>query len=300
MGKILIRPELQGGCTVGGTEVISSTGAYKGVISTTNITATGNTVIGDSASDTMAINALTTVTTNQKIQYRDTGIYTYSSANGVFDVVSDTTLNLTGGAVTFAVTASGLSGTTLISNTVTSTSATPSNVRSIIGAVVDATTITSGLLTGVRGLATIASASGGFVYGTQGKLAVTGTLSGSVWAAGLFGQLDMSAATVNAGQVAAIWGDWGATSGTETDMTGARGIVMTNTTDATLNAQIYLYGKATYFAELAGPGSVETYVAAAGTSAGSAGDTSKCNATKVLAISIDGVAHYIPVFAQNT
>jgi len=57
MGKILIRPELQGGCTVGGTEVISATGVYKGVISTTNITATGNTVIGDAGTDTLTVNA---------------------------------------------------------------------------------------------------------------------------------------------------------------------------------------------------------------------------------------------------
>lgn len=83
-------------------------------------------------------------------------------------------------------------------------------------------------------------------------------------------------------------------------MTGARGIVMTNTTDATLNAQVYLYGKATYLLELAGPGSSETYVATAGTSAGSAGETTKCNANKVLTISIDGVAHYIPVFTSNS
>lgn len=280
MGKILIRSELQGGCTVGGTEVISAAGAYKGVISTTNITATGTTVIGDASSDTMAINALTTVTTDQKIQFRDTGLYLYSSANGVLDVVSDTTLNLTGGAVTYAVTASGLSGTTLISNTVTSTSATPSNVRSIIGAAVDVTTITSGLLTGVRGISTIASASGGFVYGTQGKLVVTGTLSGSVWAAGLFGQLDVSAATHNAGQVAAIWGDWGATSGTETSMTGARGIAMTNTTDAVLNAQMYLYGSATNLLELAGPGGTMAFVTGI---AGSGADV-------FLTISINGVA----------
>jgi hypothetical protein len=229
-GKIIQRPELEGGFTVGGTEIVSATGVYKGVISTTNITATGNTVIGDASSDTLTLVATTT-------------------------------------------------GTAPITNTVTSTSATPSNVRSLIGAVVDATTVTSGLLTGVRGIATIASASGGFVYGTQGKLAVTGTLSGSVWAAGLFGQLDMSAATTNAGQVAAIWGDWGATSGTETSMTGARGIAMTNTTDAVLNAQMYLYGSATNLLELAGPGGTMAFVTG---SNGSGADV-------YLTISINGV-----------
>ena len=279
MGRILIRPEFQGGFTVAGIEIVDASGNIKAPISTTNATFSGNTTFGDNASDTATLNAIMTVTTNQKIQFRDTGIYAYSSGDGVFDLVSDTTLNLTGGGVTYAVSASGLSGTALISNTVTSTSATPSNIRSIIGAVADSTTITSGLLTGVRGIATIVSASGGFVYGTQGKLVVSGTLSGSVWATGLFGQLDVSAATHDAGQVAAIWGDWGTTSGTETNMTGARGIAMTNTTDAVLNAQAYFYGSATNLLELAGPGGTMAFVT------GSAGG----GADVFLTISINGV-----------
>ena len=63
-----------------------------------------------------------------------------------------------------------------------------------------------------------------------------------------------------------------------------------------------MYGPATNLLELddnaAGYG--VTYFKAAGTSAGSAGDTSKCNATKVLEISVNGTAYYIPLFAQNS
>src|SRR5574343_425931 len=281
--KKIIRPDLEGGATVGGVEVIDSQGRITGNIKDT--LAQGSIYIGDSSN----------VTSELSIKSSGRILVGNGTTATSVAVSNDATLASTG-----ALTVTGVAGATNpIITTVTSTSATTSNVRAMIGGVVDATTITSGILTGVRGIATIASASGGFVYGTQGKLVVTGTLSFSVWAAGLFRQLDMSAATTNAGQVAAIWGDWGATSGTETDMTGARGIAMTNTTDATLNAQIYLYGKATNLFELAGPGSVTTYFLTSGTSAGSAGDTSKCNAPNTLRFTHNGTSYYIPVFAQN-
>lgn len=186
-------------------------------------------------------------------------------------------------------------------NTVANASATPGTVRSLTGAIASsAVTMTSGNLVGVRGSVTCVGASGGFLYGAQGKVIASGTLSGSSWSAGVFGQLDISAATVNAGQMAAIWGDYGTSSGTMTDVTGLRGVAMTNTTAAVLNAQDYRYGNATYLLELAGAGGTLNYYAAAGTSAGSAGDAAHCAAQQVIKIEINGVAAYIPVFTQNT
>jgi hypothetical protein len=184
---------------------------------------------------------------------------------------------------------------------VTTSSATPGTLRALTGTVTEsATTMTSGNLVGVRGAVTLVGASGGFLYGTQGKVIATGTLSGSSWTAGVFGQLDISAATINAGQTAALWGDYGTSSGTITDGTGMRGVAMTNTTAAVLNAQDYRYGNATYLLELAGAGGTLNYYAAAGTSAGSAGDAAHCAAQQVIKIEINGVAAYIPVFTQNT
>ena len=107
----------------------------------------------------------------------------------------------------------------------TTASPTPGTIRAVTGVMTgSAGTMTTGNLVGLRGEVDVVSASGGFLYGTQGKIIPTGTLSGSVWAAGLFGQLNVSAATINAGQVATVWGDWGATGATATNMTGARGI----------------------------------------------------------------------------
>jgi hypothetical protein len=204
---------------------------------------------------------------------------------------------------------SGVPAANLIQNSVaggqtiaaSSASATPGTIRAITGAMTESNAVmTSGNVVGVRGSVTNVGASGGFIYGVQGKVISSGTLSGSSWTAGVFGQLDISTATVTAGQTACIWGDYGTTSGTITDATGMRGVAMTNTTAAVLNAQDYRYGNATYLLELAGAGGTLNYYAAAGTSAGSAGDAAHCAAQQVIKIEINGVACYIPVFTQNS
>jgi len=85
-----------------GTAIISinqSTGAVTIAGATFNpvdLTTTGSTVIGDAAGDTLSLVALTTVATNQKIQFRDTGIYINSSSDGVLNIVSDTTVAISG------------------------------------------------------------------------------------------------------------------------------------------------------------------------------------------------------------
>lgn len=190
-------------------------------------------------------------------------------------------------------------GPITIASSVSST--TPGTVRSVIGSMTEtATVMTSGNLVGVRGSVTFVGASGGFLYGTQGKVTATGTLSGSSWTTGIFGQLDISSTTINAGQTAAIWGDYGTSSGTISDATGMRGVSMTNTTAAVLNAQDYRYGNATYLQELTGAGGTLNYYLAAGTASGSAGNSTHCAAQQVIRVQINGVAAYIPIFTQNT
>lgn len=186
---------------------------------------------------------------------------------------------------------------------VPNSSVTPGTVRAFIGEITStATVMTSGNLVGVRGAVNYVGASGGFLYGVQGKLIPTGTLSGSSWNAAVFGQFDVSAATINAGQLAAIWGDWGTTGATATSMTGARGIAFTNTTSNILNAQVYLYGPATSLLELDDNNGAYglTYYVAAGTGSGSAGNSTHCAAQQVIKIEINGAAAYIPVFTQNS
>lgn len=185
----------------------------------------------------------------------------------------------------------------------TTSSATPGTLRALRGQMVGtATTMTSGNIVGSRGEVDYVGASGGFVYGAQGKIIPTGTLSGSSWNAGVFGQLDISAATINAGQIAPIWGDYGASSGTLTNQTGCYGIAMTNTTAVVTIGQLYLYGGATNLMALetnAGLSGV-TYFKNAGVSAGSWGNATFPTVSKVLTISVDGTTYYLPLVAQNT
>ena len=182
-------------------------------------------------------------------------------------------------------------------------SATPGTIRALRGAMTGtATVMTSGNLVGVRGEVDAVGASGGFLYGAQGKVIATGTLSGSTWTAGVFGQLDISAATINAGQCAPIWGDFGASSGTLTDQTGLYGIAMTNTTAVVTQGQIYLYGGSQNLLLLStnvGLSGV-TYFINAGTGSGSWGNATPPTPSKVLRISVDGTQYYLPLVAQNT
>lgn len=215
------------------------------------------------------------------------------------------TANIIDGAVTGPKLANPLVGSgTGFDFTETTASATPGTIRALKGVISGTDTVmTSGNLVGVRGEADVVGASGGFIYGVQGKVIPTGTLSGSSWTAGVFAQFDLShPAVINGGQLATVWGDWGATGGTATSMTGARGFAFTNTTANILNAQFYMYGPATNWFELddnaAGYGA--SYFVAAGTSGGSAGDAAHCAASKVLKITMNGTSYWIPLFASNS
>lgn len=165
-------------------------------------------------------------------------------------------------------------------------SATPGTIRALKGLITEtAPVMTSGNLVGLRGEVDLISASAGFVYGVQGKVVSSGTLSGSVWSPAVFGQYDFTNTTVNGGQTAGLWADMGASGGTFTDPSGMRMISGTNTiASLTLNSMIYLYGKATNLLELSGSSS--TYIAAAG-------GTTPSGTNKTIAITIDGTTYYI-------
>ena len=89
---------------------------------------------------------------------------------------------------------------------------------------------------------------GGFEYGVQGKLTLAGTLNnGSGFNAGVFGQVDTSAATFvhTSGYLAPIMGDFGATSIMTTDA-NANMIAVLNTTNCIINSAMFFYGNAAY------------------------------------------------------
>jgi hypothetical protein len=189
------------------------------------------------------------------------------------------------GTITGDDLANPLTTTAGITTSTTTASATPGTIRAWTGKITETnTTMTSGNITGLRGEVDMKGASGGFAYGVQGKVIPTGTLSGSVWAPAVFGQYDLSAATLNSGQIAAVWGDMGASGGTFTNVTGARMFAGTNTiASLTLNAMDYRYGKASNLLELAGDAG--TYITTGGATAS--------GTIKKIAILIDGVQYYL-------
>jgi len=218
---------------------------------------------------------------------------TYSGGQGIFSASFDANGYCT------------LSPSVLLNNApqVLSTSnslAAPGTIRALTGAMNStATVMTSGNLVGVRGSVNAVGMSGGFLYGAQGKVIATGTLSGG-WTAGVFGQVDMSAATITTGEVSPVWSDFGTTAtGTHA---GARLFAGTNTTAAILGSNLYMYGAATNLFKLddnnglSGP----TYFVNAGTSSGSAGDATHCAANKVWTVMQNGVTYYVPLFASNS
>ena len=235
-------------------------------------------VTGSDASEMIQVTAITKPDDNGAGGSVTTSSFTPTGSVG--------TANIVNGAVTGIKLAYPLNGVaTGFEFDTTTSSATPGTVRSLYGKMSGTgTPITSGNLVGVRGEVDLVSASAGFIYGLQGKVIPTGTLSGSVWAPAIFGQYDLSAATINAGQTAPVWADYGASGGTFTDVTGMRMFSGTNTiASLTLNAMDYRYGKASNLFELAGDAG--TYITAGGATAS--------GTIKKIAITIDGVQYYL-------
>ena len=225
------------------------------------------------------------------------------------------TITVINGPVSFTVPEGGsaitlpASGTVVATDTggaldiaIEETSATPGTVRAITGEISDTSaTLTAGNLVGVRGSVTVPvgqiTSGNTFLYGVQGKAIVQGEITASTWMMGVFGQLDIDTATLNGGQIACVWGDAG-TSGPAATVADFNMIRLTNTTPTTANAVLSAYGKASFVLDMQLNGGIQFLNA--GTSAGSAGDTAHCNATKVLAIQVDGVPYWIPAFDQNS
>jgi hypothetical protein len=176
----------------------------------------------------------------------------------------------------------------------TVTSTTPGTIRASQGSIVgSATGIQSGNLVGARGDCTLSGTvtGGAFLYGSQGKLIVTGTMNhADSRLCGSLAQLDISAGTYTTGQLSALWVDAGATASSSAISTKGGGqfnlIRAQNTTAATCNAIIYGYGKADYALDLSD------------NSAGwlDAGSGASANCTGHIKIKINGVDGYLRVY----
>jgi hypothetical protein len=149
----------------------------------------------------------------------------------------------------------------------------------------------NGSVAGARGEVIGASGttlSDGFYYGVQGKFTLGGATINESSAArfvGVIAQLDLSSGTMTNGQVSALWADMGASAAgafaAETNIVRA-----TNTTNSTVNAVLYGYGKATYVMDLSANGGTNM------STTGTAGATATKGWLKCL---VGGAIRYIPL-----
>ena len=156
-------------------------------------------------------------------------------------------------------------------------------------------TTVSGSVASLRGNTTIAAGctitGASYVFGTQGKLTIQGTHSGSAEVScGLLGQFDLSAATAATAPIAAIWADCGATMSSGIGATAANidAVVVYNTTGAKINAALRIDTNSTFLLDLTdeggGHGAGNWIIA---TARGSGWD-------KSLKIKLNGATYYIP------
>lgn len=211
--------------------------------------------------------------------------------------------------VTGAINASGGTGTSaLTGSSLTITNAQTGLASSVFANDTGVTLTFAGTVTGTatsmyatRGVATIAAGTTikeAFVAGVRAGVTVAGTVdqTSATRVAALFAKLDVSSATLTAGQISVIWADWGSTASTP-NSAECNVLRVTNTTAAVINSLAYFYGKSTYLFDI--NSNSATWVAAAGTGGTSAGASGGAAADKVLKVSIDGVAYYIPLYASN-
>ena len=192
---------------------------------------------------------------------------------------------------------------TVLTKVTTLTAASLTTARYIYSQVVisptagTATIPASGSIAGVRGevsIPTMKTFQDGFLFGTQGKGIITGTLNqtsaGRV--AGVLGQIDTTSGTLTSGQVSAVWADLqGNSANAETYP-----LRVSNSASVSPPALGFFVGHATAalsFSDLGNGSSGDFVVNAAGTSAGECAQTGGVVFTKTLKIVADGTDYWI-------
>lgn len=161
------------------------------------------------------------------------------------------------------------------------------------------TLTTSALRVGVRGAVNLVGGSSALINGVRGHVTATGILTSGMTIAGLEAVIDLASATNNGATIFSVLGNWDSGSTVDTDLSKSRGIGFINSSTDLINAQFYAFGDAVNAIELDAT-ATPSYYLAAGTGAGSAGNSTHCAAQQVLKISVKGATVYVPIFTQNT
>jgi len=156
------------------------------------------------------------------------------------------------GSTFVAVNPTGIDGNPTSANQ----NASATSIAAVRGAITIGGTYTGATAgTGTAGVdpsrTTATTITGGYLFGTQGKIIVRGTLAttNGEYSGALQGQLDLSAAVGVTSTLAALWLDLGATASAAiiSAPTHVNGIVVTNTTNALIHSAINIIANASYF-----------------------------------------------------
>jgi len=164
-------------------------------------------------------------------------------------------------------------------------------------------TVTSGEASGASSNLELVGASGGTFYGIKGRVHSTGTIpvSNTVFLAGSLSEVDLTNITIQgSANISCIYGHISGAVGSGLIIPGMHAIYFQNDSRYIPESVVKLVTPSDILFDLNDAGSVVSYFATAGTTAGSAGDTSKCNASKVLSIKVNGTAYFVPLFASNS
>lgn len=149
-------------------------------------------------------------------------------------------------------------------------------------------TLGSNSLVGVRGAVTLTTGkqlTGGFIYGTQGKLIINGTVAiGSGMAYGVMGQLDLTGSTITSGYVAGVGSDiFGVSTGTKAvDMFYGQ-----HADGGTIHSYLRAYGKSEVVFDFTSNGGASVVIGAGTYS----------TADGYLLVKVNGTDYRVPVFA---
>lgn len=242
-----------------GTRVtfVDADGNIDAPITTTNLSTSGNTILGDTSADSLTVNAKITgelywndtASANKTVKAHNHD--STSTINAEFKYDS----NLASGA-TYGVWSDNNIGTT---GTASAT------------AVLGVATVESGV-----------TATGSTLIGTYGQARADGTVAGSSFMTGLYGLIEASTA-ITATHVTSCWLD----SHQANAVTGLHDLLyMTNNGAAQMDQAIYIYG-----------GDRITSLMELNTVSGMVADTAETGgSSKKIKITIDGVVHYINAY----
>jgi hypothetical protein len=222
-----------------------------------------------------------------------------NGVTGTGAVVLAVSPTITGTLSAAAITTTGLITAGAISQTATLTTAVQPTFRLTDSELALSSAVTSitGSVAAIRGNTTLAAGgtiSSGFVYGTQGKLTLQGTLAnGSGFNAGIFGQVDTSAAGFvhTSGYLAPIMGDFGATSNLATDA-NANMIALLNTTNCIIHSALLFTGNANYLFDVTDLSFGGAHFVAT--------QTGITTLAKSLKVHVNGTDYYIPMCTGTT